>query len=110
LKTKRPACFRLVLPVTQLLSAVIVPGRGSERRERLRLTHGQLVASDYNDGDRSRIRSRTNEFMARLYLVGAPEINLRYAARNREQAEHFGVTLDETIKAGAQTRDAVHPS
>jgi endonuclease YncB( thermonuclease family) len=39
--------------------------------------------------------------------VDAPETNLRYAERTREPAEYFGVTLDETLKAGAQARDAV---
>ena len=97
----RLSCFRLILPVTLLLSAVIVSGQGAERREWVTLTNCQLVASEYNDGDSFRIRSGTNEFIARLYFVDAPETNLRYAERTREQAEHFGVTLDETLKAGA---------
>ncbi len=103
----RPSCFRLILPIVVLLGAAIVPGRGAERREWVTLTNCQLIASDYNDGDSFHIRSGTNEFLVRLYFVDAPETNLRYAERTREQAEYFGVTLDETLKAGAQARDAV---
>jgi pimeloyl-ACP methyl ester carboxylesterase len=32
---------------------------------------------------------------------------LRYPERTREQSEYFGVTLDETLKAGAKARDTV---
>jgi hypothetical protein len=39
--------------------------------------------------------------------VDAPETNLRYPERTREQSEYFGVTLDETMKAGAEARDRV---
>ncbi|PIV41814.1 MAG: hypothetical protein COS27_08930 [Nitrospirae bacterium CG02_land_8_20_14_3_00_41_53] len=45
--------------------------------------------------------------MFRLYFVDAPETNLRYAERTREQSEHFGVTLDETMKAGVKAKEAV---
>jgi len=103
----RPSSFRLILSVVLLLGAVIVSGRGAERREWVTLTNCQLVASEYNDGDSFHIRSGTNDFFARLYFVDAPETNLRYAERTREQAEYFGVTLDETLKAGYRARDAV---
>src|SRR5207245_6734122 len=53
-------------------------------------------------GDSFRVKSGTNEFVVRLYFVDAPEANLRYPERTREQSEHFGVTLDETMKAGSE--------
>jgi len=39
--------------------------------------------------------------------MDAPESNLRYAERTREQADYFNVTLDETLKAGAPACNAV---
>jgi endonuclease YncB( thermonuclease family) len=99
--------FRRVLPAILLFGATIVPGPGAERREWVTLTNCQLIASEYNDGDSFRICGGTNEFIVRLYFVDAPETNLRYAERTREQAEYFGVTLDETLKAGVRARDAV---
>jgi endonuclease YncB( thermonuclease family) len=99
--------FRRVLPAILLFGATIIPGPGAEQREWVTLTNCQLVASEYNDGDSFRIRGGTNEFIVRLYFVDAPETNLRYPERTREQAEYFGITLDETLKAGVQARDAV---
>ena len=68
-------------------------------------TNCQYVATKDGDGDSFRVRSGTNEFNLRLYFVDTPEPNLRYADRNREQAEHFGITIDDTLKAGARARD-----
>ena len=39
--------------------------------------------------------------------MDAPETNLRYPEQTREQSEYFGVTLDETMKAGRQAAVAV---
>jgi endonuclease YncB( thermonuclease family) len=47
------------------------------------------------------------EFSLRLYFVDAPETNLRYPERTREQSEYFGVTLDETMRGGRAARDLV---
>ena len=51
------------------------------------------------------VRSGTNEFTLRLYYVDAPEATLSYPERVRVQSEHFGITLDATLKAGAQARE-----
>jgi len=71
------------------------------------LTNCQYVEDKNNDGDSFRVKCGTDEFIVRLYFVDAPETNLRYPERTREQSEYFGVTLDETMKAGAKARDAV---
>jgi endonuclease YncB( thermonuclease family) len=104
---KSASHFRLILSFALLFAVVAVAGFGAERRQWVTLTNCQLVASEYNDGDSFHIRGGTNEFIVRLYFVDAPETNLHYAERTREQAEYFGVTLDETLKAGAEARDAV---
>ena len=77
----------------------------AERKEWVTFTNCQYVAAKDDDGDSFRVRSGTNEFNLRLYFVDAPETNLRYADRNREQAEHFGITIDDTLKAGKRARD-----
>jgi endonuclease YncB( thermonuclease family) len=58
----------------------------------VRLANCQYVANPSNDGDSFRVRSGTNEFIVRLYFVDAPETNLLYAERTREQSEYFGAT------------------
>ena len=57
-----------------------------------------------NDGDSFQVRCGADEFVLRLYFVDAPETNLLYPERTREQAEHFGAGLDATLKAGAKAR------
>lgn len=65
-----------------------------------------MLAKD-NDGDSFRVRCGTSEFNLRLYFVDTPETNLRYPERTREQSEYFGVTLDETMKAGRKAKEVV---
>ena len=93
--------------VLLLLFVMLSPSDAAERREWVTLTNCQYVAAKDNDGDSFRVQCGTNEFTLRLYFVDAPETNLRYPERTREQSEHFGVTLDETMKAGAKARDTV---
>src|ERR1035437_8754105 len=90
-----------------LLSVAVRQSCAADRREWVMLTNCQYVAGKDNDGDSFRIRWGTNEFIARLYFVDAPETNLKYPERTREQSERFGVTLDETMKAGAIAKDMV---
>ena len=93
--------------IALLLSAALAQSWAAERREWVTLTNCQYVAGKDNDGDSFRVRCGTNEFIVRLYFVDVPETNLRYPERTREQSEYFGVTLDETMKAGAKARDTV---
>src|SRR5437899_10811949 len=71
---------------------------------------GQTWMSEHkdNDGDSFRVNCGEKEFRARLYFVDAPETTLTYAERTREQSLHFGITLDETMKAGVKAKERVH--
>ena len=71
------------------------------------LTDCKYVESKDNDGDSFRVRCGEKGFVVRLYFVDAPETNLSYADRTREQASHFGITLDETMRAGEKATEAV---
>ena len=71
------------------------------------LTGCQYVPHADNDGDSFHVRCGAKEFIVRLYFVDAPETNLRYPERTREQAEYFGATLDQTMAAGRVARDVV---
>jgi len=87
------------------LLLTVVASLAAERKEWVTFTNCQYVTNKDDDGDSFRVRSGTNEFSLRLYFVDTPETNLRYPDRNREQAEHFGITIDDTLKAGARARD-----
>lgn len=96
-----PATIILVLS----LWLVAVSGLSAADRPWVVFTNCQYIATKDCDGDSFRVRSGTNEFNVRLYFVDAPETNLRYAERGREQAEHFGITIDETVPAGVKARE-----
>jgi endonuclease YncB( thermonuclease family) len=87
------------------LLLTLVTGVAAERREWVTFTNCHYVTTKDGDGDSFRVRSGTNEFKVRLYFVDAPETTLRYAERSREQAEHFGITLEETVRAGVKARE-----
>lgn len=78
----------------------------AQPRQWIALTNCQLVTGQEFDADSFRIRSGTNQYNVRLYFVDAPESNLRYPDRVREQAEYFGLTIDDTIKAGIEAAEA----
>lgn len=99
----KPACYRIT--GAMVLGLAAWTGLAAERREWVVFTNCQYVATREADGDSFRVRCGTNEFNVRLYFVDAPEANFRYPDRNREQAEHFGITIDDTIKAGQKARD-----
>jgi endonuclease YncB( thermonuclease family) len=93
--------------IALLLSVVLAQSWAAEPKKWVTLTNCQYVDGKDNDGDSFRVRCGTNEFIVRLYFVDAPETNLRYPERTREQSEYFGVTIDETMKAGRKARDTV---
>jgi endonuclease YncB( thermonuclease family) len=90
-----------------LLFVAFWPSSAAERRDWATLTDCQYLAAKDNDGDSFHARCGDKEFALRLYFVDAPETNLRYPERTREQSEYFGATLDETMKAGAKAKEAV---
>jgi len=77
--------------------------RGADRREWSTLECSYVPHAN-NDGDSFYVRCGADQFVLRLYFVDTPETNLLYPERTREQAEHFGATLDDTLKAGARAR------
>jgi endonuclease YncB( thermonuclease family) len=93
--------------IALLLLVALAQSWAVKPRKWVTLTNCQYVEGKDNDGDSFRVKCSTNEFIVRLYFVDATETTLRDPERVREQSEHFGVTLDETMKAGRQARDAV---
>ena len=93
--------------VVEKSTPIVGANRAAGSKAWVTLTNCQYVANKDNDGDSFRVRSGNNEFILRLYFVDAPETNLRYPERTREQSEYFGVTLDESMKGGRMARDLV---
>ena len=95
-----------ILVIAFLLSAI---GQiwAASWKDWVTLSDCRYVDSKDNDGDSFRVHCGDKEFGARLYFVDAPETNLVYAERTREQSLHFGITLDETMKAGVKAKERV---
>ena len=87
-----------------LLLVFSVQAVAADRKEWMTLSDCSYVAHKNNDGDSFHVHCGADEFVLRLYFVDTPETNLTYGERTRQQAEHFGATLDETLKAGAKAR------
>jgi endonuclease YncB( thermonuclease family) len=87
-----------------LLSVFSVQAFASDKKEWTTLVGCVYLAHKNNDGDSFHVRCGGDEFVLRLYFVDTPETNLTYGERTRQQAEHFGATLDDTLKAGAKAR------
>lgn len=79
---------------------VSAPSWGADRKAWVHLIECQYIEQAYNDGDSFHVQCGEQVFVVRLYFVDAPEATLRYPDRTREQSEYFGVTLDETLRAG----------
>ena len=90
-----------------VLLAITATTHAAEKKEWVTLNDCRYVDSESNDGDSFRVRCGEQEFTARLYFVDAPETNLRYGDRTREQSLHFGVTLDETMNIGVRAAERV---
>jgi len=85
----------------------LIAGRGHAANTRawVTLSNCQYVATKDADGDSFQVHDGTKEFTLRLYYVDAPETTLTYPERVRQQSEHFGITLDATLKTGARARE-----
>jgi endonuclease YncB( thermonuclease family) len=93
--------------VAAVFLAITADSRAAEKKEWVTLNDCRYVDSENNDGDSFLVRCGDKQFTARLYFVDAPETNLRYGDRTREQSLHFGITLDETMNAGVRAAERV---
>ena len=104
MKTLRPVLISLVAiaMVSQASEGVAATKKKWEK-----LTACQYIEDKNNDGDSFRVRCGEKNVVLRLYFVDAPETNLRDAERTHLQSEHFGISLDETMKAGVKATELV---
>ena len=108
-KLKRRRLMRKTLSGQRLIVALLVGAFATtalarDRKEWIKLTDCRYVDAPDNDGDSFRVRGGDKEFTARLYYVDAPETNLRLGDRTHDQSLYFGITLDETMKAGEKAK------
>lgn len=90
--------------ITLCLWLIAGHSQAAERKQWEVLADCRYVDAEYNDGDSFRVRCGAKEINLRLYFVDAPETKMRYPDRVLEQSKHFGVTLDEALRAGDKAK------
>ena len=93
-----------ILVTLFFLGALFGQSWAGEKKEWIKLTDCRYIDAPDNDGDSFRVRGGDKEFTARLYYVDAPETNLRQPERTHEQSKYFGITMDESMKAGEKAK------
>src|SRR6266404_5642103 len=66
----------------------------------VKLDRCELIPNPGNDGDSIHVRANQKEYIFRLYLVDAPEIDAANPARLIEQAKYFGISVPQVIELG----------
>ncbi|PYI90310.1 MAG: hypothetical protein DMF03_05210 [Verrucomicrobia bacterium] len=64
------------------------------------LQGGHYLVKRANDGDSFHVSVQGKEYIFRLYFVDAPETTNEFRDRVEEQANYFGVTVDQVLKLG----------
>ena len=64
------------------------------------LQGGHYLVKRANDGDSFHVSVQGKEYIFRLYFVDAPETTNEFRDRIEEQANYFGVTVDQVLKLG----------
>jgi endonuclease YncB( thermonuclease family) len=93
--------------VAAFASLLALNGSAAEKKQWLKLEACRYLPDKGNDGDNFLVQCGQEKFNIRLYYVDAPEADVTFPERVREQYEYFGVTLDVLTRAGAQARDRV---
>lgn len=71
------------------------------------LKNCRLIDNQSNDGDSFHVRANGEELIFRLYHVDAPESEMDSAVADRisEQAAHFGITEEQTLRGGEMAKN-----
>lgn len=95
--------MRSVLFTTAVLWLAIVDL--GARSDWVVLENCRLVLNPANDGDSFHVSSGDKEYVIRLYLVDAPEIEGTDPRRLIEQAKYFDITVPQAIEVGEAAKD-----
>lgn len=89
-----------------VLVLLLLSGGGLIAGEKWRtLKRCTLIANPANDADSFHVRHGKKEYFVRLLFVDAPETDMRFPERVREQAEWFGTTPEVALHYGKVATD-----
>jgi endonuclease YncB( thermonuclease family) len=93
-----------ILSLLVFLSCTTGEAAAGASKEWVKLENCTLIPNESNDGDSFHVRSGDTEYLIRLYLVDAPEIESVGAGRLVEQATYFGVSVPDVIEVGRKAK------
>ncbi|MDZ4199763.1 MAG: thermonuclease family protein [Kiritimatiellia bacterium] len=64
-----------------------------------------LIERQSYDGDSFHLRTHRGVRIFRLYFVDAPEMDLEFADRVQEQADSWGISVEDTLRLGRIARE-----
>lgn len=97
----RRAYFRILL-----ISLLVTAGATARAQRSWRhLDNVSLVEHAGNDGDSFHARRNRSRYLFRVYFVDTPETDSRFPERLQEQADYFGIPLEQIIEAGKMADD-----
>jgi len=76
-----------------------------ESKDWVVLENCHLISNPANDGDSFHASAGAREYIFRLYMVDAPEMDAMTPARLVEQAKYFGVTVPQVIEVGEAAKE-----
>jgi endonuclease YncB( thermonuclease family) len=86
---------------TVLLTLTVFAGTAQARWTRY---EGRHNADKSFDGDSFHIQTRRADYVFRLYFVDAPETEMDFPDRVREQAAYWGITEEQVLAVGREAR------
>ncbi len=103
----KPFVIVLLVGAASIFSTVRNASPASASKEWITLDNCVLIPNESNDGDSFHLRANDTEYLIRLYLVDAPELENVGAGRWVEQADYFGVTVPQVIEVGRRAKALV---
>jgi DNA uptake protein ComE-like DNA-binding protein len=90
------------------LCSGIANASSAPSKEWVKLENCRIMPNESNDGDSFHVTCKDTEYLFRLYLVDAREIEgALTASRLVEQAAYFGISVPEVIEAGRKAKQLV---
>jgi len=85
------------------IATVVVSAR--ESNDWLVLENCRFISNPADDGDSFHVSAGAKEYIFRLYMVDAPEIDEMTPGRLVQQAKYFGITVPQAIEVGRAAKE-----
>jgi len=97
--------YKIGLLALAIICAAPVDVGGRESNDWIVLENCRLISNPANDGDSFHASAGAREYIFRLYLVDAPEMDAMTPGRLVEQAKYFAITVPQAIEVGEAAKE-----